>query len=78
VPELKAARARLQAFERVPYEQQPLVAAAEEYLRLRDESWRLRAEGLRTVNMRTLQKAEGAESASLKALKRTRPASTSS
>jgi len=46
VPELHAARERLSALDRVPHEQQPLVAGAEEYLRLRDESWRLRAEGL--------------------------------
>jgi len=46
VPELHAAQARLKALDRVPHEHQPLVASAEEYLRLRDESWRLRAEGL--------------------------------
>ena len=35
----------------MPQEHQPLVAGAEEYVRLRAESWRLRAEGLRKANM---------------------------
>jgi membrane associated rhomboid family serine protease len=50
VPELQAADARLKALERVPREQQPLVAEAEEYVRLRRESWRLRVEGLRRTH----------------------------
>jgi membrane associated rhomboid family serine protease len=50
VPELQAADARLKALNKVPEEHQPLVAGAEEYVRLRSESWRLRAEGLRTAN----------------------------
>jgi rhomboid protease GluP len=49
VPELEAADARLKAFDKVPAAHQPLVASAEEYLRLRHESWRLRANGLRTM-----------------------------
>ena len=56
VPELEAARTRLKTLERVPPEHEPLVAGAEEYLRLRDESWRLRAEGLDKANMRTLRR----------------------
>jgi hypothetical protein len=47
VPELQAAETRIKALNGVPAEQQPLVAGAEEYLRLRQESWRLRADGLR-------------------------------
>jgi len=47
MPELQAADARVKALDRVPLEDQPLVANAEEYLRLRTESWRLRVEGLR-------------------------------
>jgi len=50
VPELHAADSRLKALDRVPHEQQPLVAAAEDYFRLRFESWRLRAEGLRRTD----------------------------
>jgi membrane associated rhomboid family serine protease len=73
VPELHAARARLHGFRKVPPEHQPLVASADEYFRLRDESWRLRAEGLRTISMRTLGHADRAERASLEALDRIRP-----
>jgi membrane associated rhomboid family serine protease len=51
VPELQAAGTRLKALERVPQEQRPLVAAAQEYVRLRFESWRIRAEGLRKTDM---------------------------
>lgn len=50
MPELQAAETRLKALNRVPAEQQPLVANAEEYLRLRRESWRLRADGLRKTH----------------------------
>jgi membrane associated rhomboid family serine protease len=50
VPELHAANSRFKALDRVPHEQQPLVAAAEDYFRLRFESWRLRAEGLRKTD----------------------------
>jgi hypothetical protein len=70
MPELRAEDLRVKALEGVPREHQPLVAAAEEYLRLRDESWRLRAEGLHKANMKTLQQAEQAERASLEALAR--------
>ena len=69
MPELEAADARLKALGRVPAEHQPLVASAEEYLRLRDESWRLRAEGLRNINMpvpRTLGKGDRTANQSLR------------
>jgi len=49
VPELQAADARLKTYDHVPPEHQPLVTGAQEYLRLREESWRLRAEGLRNI-----------------------------
>jgi membrane associated rhomboid family serine protease len=49
-PDLRAADTRLKAVDGVPREQQPLVAGAEEYLRLRTEGWRLRAEGLRRTD----------------------------
>lgn len=51
IPELQAADARLKTLDKVPQEQQPLVAGAEEYLRLRSDSWRFRAEGLRTAGI---------------------------
>ena len=73
VPELKLAHARLKAVNGVPAEHQPLVANAEEYLRLRDESWRLRADALRKSNMIALRAADRSERASLEALEKIRP-----
>jgi hypothetical protein len=63
-PEVRAADARLKAVTGVPREQQPLVASAEEYLRLRYESWRLRAEGLHKTDVLTLGEARDTEPAS--------------
>jgi membrane associated rhomboid family serine protease len=48
MPELHAADARLRALKNVPEEHQPLVADAREYIRLRYDSWRLRAIAFRT------------------------------
>ena len=74
MPEIKAARTRLLSLDGVPAEQQALVASAEEYLRLRDESWRLRFEALSSSSMGQLRSAEYKERASLEALDRIRPA----
>jgi membrane associated rhomboid family serine protease len=73
VPELKAAEKRVTALHSVADEQQPLVTHAEEYLRLRSESWRLRSEGLRTTNMLRLRQADRTERASLGALDHIKP-----
>jgi membrane associated rhomboid family serine protease len=73
MPDLHAVQTRLKALSGVPQVHQPLVASAEEYLRLRDESWRLRAEGLHKRNMPTLQKAERPERAALEALQKIQP-----
>jgi len=73
IPELQGSRARLKALDRVPQEHQPIVASADEYLRIREESWRVRAEGLRKSNMRKLGQAERVERVSLEALQRIRP-----
>ena len=72
LPELQAARVRLTQLdrERVPPEQQPLVIAAGEYFRLREESWRVRAEALRKTSTARLQQADEAERVSLQALNR--------
>jgi membrane associated rhomboid family serine protease len=70
VPELQAGRARLQALDGVPQEYQTMVAGAEEYLQLREESWRLRAEALQKGDMVTLRKAGRAERRSLEALEK--------
>jgi rhomboid protease GluP len=65
LPELQAARARVTALQRVPVAHQPLVSAANDYLKLRDESWRLRAEALSKANMRLLREADLRERDSL-------------
>jgi membrane associated rhomboid family serine protease len=74
VPELKETRARLKALSGVPAVHRPMVAQAEEYLRLRDESWRLRADGLRKANLLTLRKADDNERAALRIIKTLRAA----
>ena len=74
VPELKAAGIRLEGLDGVPPEHQRLVAGAEDYVRVREESWRLRAEGLRKTNMLELRQAENQERASLEALHKIKPA----
>lgn len=66
-PGLREASTRLTAFEHVPSEHQPLVSAADKYLKLRTESWQMRSAALRTSNMRALQKADRIEWQSLDA-----------
>jgi rhomboid protease GluP len=68
LPEFAAARARVEAMQKIPASQEPLMASARVYLRLRDESWRLRAEALRKTSMAMLRQADGVEHASLIAL----------
>jgi rhomboid protease GluP len=72
LPELSAARERVTALQRVPIAHQPLVTAANDYLKLRDESWRLRAEALSKANMRLLREADLRERASLLAFEQIR------
>jgi membrane associated rhomboid family serine protease len=64
VPELHAEVVRLRALQDVPPEDQSLVGAAEKFLKLRDESWRLRAAALRTSDLPGLRKADIKEEAS--------------
>lgn len=73
IPELQAVRARVIALRGVPREQVPLVAAAEEYFQLREQSWRRRAEGLLRSNMDMLREAEQTERTALEAFRRMRP-----
>lgn len=47
MPQLEDVDRRLKALTRVPAEQQPIVANATEYLELRTQSWRFRADALR-------------------------------
>jgi rhomboid protease GluP len=89
IPELQVTDARLKALEAVPREHQPLVADAEEYVRLRSESWRLRSEWLRKAgrlaergtesavyrtNSKTIAQAEERERMALDTLERIKPA----
>jgi hypothetical protein len=71
VPELHMVSARLEAIEGVPPEHEPMMASAGEYLRLRNESWRLRAEALRSSSIPALRNAERSERAAQEALQRT-------
>ena len=73
LPDLQAASARMQALGKIPNQQRLLVTDACNYVRLRIESWRLRADGLRKGNMRTLREADRIERASLEAFERIRP-----
>jgi membrane associated rhomboid family serine protease len=73
LPDLQSASAPLQILGRVAREQQPLVADAGEYVRFRNESWQLRADGLRAGDMRALKAADKAERAALTAFERIRP-----
>jgi rhomboid protease GluP len=68
LPQVAAAKSRVDALEKVPESQQSLIASARVYLRLRDESWRLRAEALRKTSGAMLRQADGMEHASLIAL----------
>jgi membrane associated rhomboid family serine protease len=70
VPELHAVAARLHALQDVPPEHRPLVATAEEFLKLRDESWQLRAAALHKADMLGLRQADTKEQASLEAFHR--------
>jgi membrane associated rhomboid family serine protease len=60
VPELQAVDARLTALKNVPFEHQPIVNDAREYLRLRSKAWRVRADAIRKTNTDPLQGAERA------------------
>jgi membrane associated rhomboid family serine protease len=74
MPEMRYVSERLALIDRtmVPEEQLPLLTAAEEYLRLRDESWRLRANALRSGKMSILWTADRKEALSLEAFRRLR------
>jgi membrane associated rhomboid family serine protease len=72
VPELDYVSGRLAKLDRnmVPKDQIPMIAAAEEYLKLRNESWTLRANALRSGKMSILWIADKKEALSLEALRR--------
>ena len=72
LPELDYVSGRLAKVDRnmVPREQVPMITAAEEYLTLRNESWTLRANALRSGKMSILWIADKKEALSLEALRR--------
>ena len=72
VPELDYVSGRLAELDRtmIPKDQLPMVIAAEEYLKLRNESWTLRANALRGGKMSILWIADKKEALSLEALRR--------
>ena len=65
LPELSGVTERLRALRGVPSEQQSLIASAEQFLKLRDESWRMRATALHKSDMSGLRRADRQEAASL-------------
>jgi membrane associated rhomboid family serine protease len=73
IPELEAVRARVVGLRGVPQEQVPLVAAAQEYVQLRQASWRRRAEGLLKSNTTILRDADQRERSALEAFRKLRP-----
>jgi membrane associated rhomboid family serine protease len=74
LPEFTAAQARIKKLQRVPYAQASLLAGANEYLTLREESWRARSAGLRRKSLGTMRPPDETERASLEVLDRIRPA----
>lgn len=73
LPELQNARARLKQLAGVPREHEPMVAAAAEYLTLRERSWRVRADALRRINKATLRQADQMEDAAVRVLESITP-----
>jgi membrane associated rhomboid family serine protease len=72
LPDLQTMRGRLKALRGVPREQAPMVEAANEYIKLREESWRRRSEALHKRNMKLLHDAEQSERAALDAFQKLR------
>ncbi|MEO5742469.1 MAG: rhomboid family intramembrane serine protease [Vicinamibacterales bacterium] len=67
VPELHVVAGRLRALQDVSPEHQRLVATADTFLKLRDESWQLRAVALHKSDMQGLRRADSKELASREA-----------
>lgn len=73
-PELRVASTRLNSLGNVPPEHQWLVDKAKQYVQLRQESWGLRADALRSSDVKALQKADGLEHSAIAILEKIRPA----
>jgi membrane associated rhomboid family serine protease len=74
LPDLQVLGKRLADLRGVPREQAGLVEAANAYVRLREQSWRRRAEGLVRSNLGMLREAERTERAALEAFQKIQPA----
>ncbi len=61
LPELRAAQARLKQLQHVPREQAKLVAEADQYFKLREESWQARAAGLRRTSLKGMRSPDDTE-----------------
>ena len=73
MPELQAIADRLRSLNQTRADHRALLLQAEEYVRLRSESWRLRIDALQTRSLTTLKTADRVERLSLDALARVRP-----
>jgi rhomboid protease GluP len=70
VPELHVVAGRLRALQDVPPEHKSAIAAAVTFLKLRNDSWQLRARALHKSDMLGLQQADSKEQASREAFHR--------
>jgi len=61
LPELRAAETRLKQLQHVPREQAKLVADADQYFKLREESWQARAAGLRRASLKGMRSPDDTE-----------------
>jgi hypothetical protein len=61
LPELRAAQGRLKELQHVPREQAKLVADADQYFKLREESWKARAAGLRRTSLKGMRSPDDTE-----------------
>jgi len=73
MPELQAIADRLRSLNQTRADHRALLIQAEEYVRLRSESWRLRIDALQTRSLATLKTADRVERLSLDVLARVRP-----
>ena len=61
LPELRAGQDRLKQLRHVPREQATLVAEADQYFKLREESWQARAAGLRRTSLKGMRSPDDTE-----------------
>jgi hypothetical protein len=61
LPELRAAQGRLNQLQHVPREQVKLAAGADQYFKLREESWQARVAGLRRTSLKGMRSPDDTE-----------------